>query len=172
MSILREATLSHQVVTKPRSRGGGEIASFFGQPAIDAERKVRSEHKEVQQLPKTTGGLYSFFKPSKEVKSNEGKVNGRRERRKETLMAKAEDPEVVEVKPKAKRRRRKPSTVVINSSSEDEGTQAMPTTSRHEGGGRSNVQSPVSLAKATVILLEEVSHMLIHLRLHSYMWSG
>ena len=118
LSILREATLSHQVVT-------------HSQGVIARETAIcREGASEAKKEP--SGGLYSFFKPKK-VEEKPKKV---KEPHPKEEGEKRSGRDGVNREPQTKRRR-KSSAITISSSDE------LPVPS-------------VALARATVILLEEV----------------
>ena len=128
LATLKEATLSHQVSTQPKTQTHGSITSFFKQPlrepasASAGSGSAGGRGRGVAQ-GQGKGGLLSFFKPQDIVR--EGKAAGRRGGR---------------------------SLVASTDSSRGD--------SAHSANERNKNSSPVSLATATVILLEEVSPLL------------
>ena len=149
LATLKEATLSHQVSTQPKTQTHGSITSSFKQPlrepasasAGSGSAGGRGRGAAQGQASASAGsgsaggrgrgaaqgqgkgGLFSFFKPQDIVR--EDKAAGRREGR---------------------------SLVASTDSSRGD--------SAHSANERNKNSSPVSLATATVILLEEVSPLL------------
>ena len=132
LATLREATLSHRVTTNVKP-GGDSVGTTSERHKTGNEKKTTA----LKSLP--TGGICTFFKPVKggipselneRVGVNEGGT----------------------VQPKAKRRRKSKasSAVVTGISSEGEFGSCMDSTGHAQSG------ASVTLATATVILLEEV----------------
>ena len=128
LATLKEATLSHQVSTQPKTQTHGSIISFFKQPLREPANTSAGSGSAGGRgrgaaQGQGKGGLLSFFKPQDIVR--EDKAAGRRGGR---------------------------SLVASTDSSRGD--------SAHSANERNKNSSPVSLATATVILLEEVSPLL------------
>ena len=157
MSTLREATLSHQVVmatqsSKPAQVTGG-IASFFGKCKSHASKEIKTS--KASNPPPNSGGLYSFFKPEKEVKGQrDGKpamsAGSQRDTSQKKKGSGASSSGKLQTKKKKRRRSQRNSPITIDDTPDD--VSRPPVTTEH---AQSN--SSIALATATVILLDEVS---------------
>lgn len=137
LATLREATLSHRVTTNPWKLGSDGVG------ATSERHKCGNEKKTAAAKAPPTGGICAFFKPMKG-----GDPSGLTELNKKVGVNKGGND--VQSKAKRKRKSKASSTIVIGSSSEGELGSTVASTEHAQSG------ASVTLATATVILLEEV----------------